>query len=81
MMRDVLLAMALLPLPPHAGQQCRSSHRLAVAAQIAARAAGQQLPFAEVYARMLEACVARGEGDWDNAVIVEAIARCGSAEC
>ncbi len=44
-----------------------------------ARAAGQQLPFAEVYARMLEACAARGEGDWDNAVIVEAIARCSTA--
>jgi len=44
-----------------------------------ARAAGQQLPFAEVYARMLEGCVARDEDDWDNAVIVEAIARCSSA--
>jgi len=44
-----------------------------------ARAAGQQLPFAEVYARMLESCVERGEADWDNAVIVEAIARCASA--
>lgn len=41
-----------------------------------ARSAGQQLPFAEVYARMLESCVARGESGWDNAVIVEAIARC-----
>lgn len=40
-----------------------------------AATAGQRLPFAEVYARMLEACVARDEAGWDNAVIVEAIAR------
>ncbi len=45
-----------------------------------ARAAGQQLPFAEVYARLLEGCVARSEGDWDNAVIVEAIARCSTTD-
>lgn len=35
----------------------------------------QKLPFAEVYARMLEDCVAHGEGEWDNAAIAEAIAR------
>jgi L-threonate 2-dehydrogenase len=36
---------------------------------------GQMLPFAGVYARMLEDCVAQGEGEWDNAAILEAIAR------
>ncbi len=41
-----------------------------------AGAADQRLPFAEVYARMLEDCVARGQAEWDNAVIVEAIAAC-----
>jgi 3-hydroxyisobutyrate dehydrogenase-like beta-hydroxyacid dehydrogenase len=36
---------------------------------------GQKLPFAEVYARMLDDCLAHGEGEWDNAAITEAIAR------
>ncbi len=40
-----------------------------------ARATGQDLPFASVYARMLEDCVAHGEADWDNAAIADAIAR------
>lgn len=40
-----------------------------------AQAFGQGLPFAELYARMLEDCTAHGEGDWDNAAIAEAIAR------
>ena len=40
-----------------------------------ARAAGQELPFASVYARLLEDCMQHGEGEWDNAVIAEAIAR------
>jgi putative dehydrogenase len=40
-----------------------------------ARACGQDLPFATVYARMLEDCMAHGEGNWDNAAILEAIAR------
>jgi 3-hydroxyisobutyrate dehydrogenase-like beta-hydroxyacid dehydrogenase len=40
-----------------------------------ARVAGQDLPFAAVYARMLEDCVAHGEAEWDNAAIVDAIAR------
>lgn len=40
-----------------------------------ARAAGQELPFAAVYARLLEDCVKNGEGEWDNAAIAEAIAR------
>ena len=40
-----------------------------------AQTLGQTLPFAEVYARMLEDCVAHGEGEWDNAAIAEAIAR------
>jgi len=37
--------------------------------------AGQELPFATVYARMLEDCVHNGESEWDNAAIAEAIAR------
>jgi 3-hydroxyisobutyrate dehydrogenase-like beta-hydroxyacid dehydrogenase len=40
-----------------------------------ARATGQDLPFAAVYARMLEDCVAHGESEWDNAAIAAAIAR------
>jgi L-threonate 2-dehydrogenase len=40
-----------------------------------ARACGQDLPFATVYARMLEDCIAHGEGEWDNGAILEAIAR------
>jgi 3-hydroxyisobutyrate dehydrogenase-like beta-hydroxyacid dehydrogenase len=40
-----------------------------------AREAGQTLPFAEVYIEMMESCVQAGEGDWDNAAIIEAIRR------
>jgi 3-hydroxyisobutyrate dehydrogenase-like beta-hydroxyacid dehydrogenase len=40
-----------------------------------ARQKGQDLPFATVYARMMEDCVSHGEGEWDNAAILEAIAR------
>jgi len=40
-----------------------------------ARKKGQALPFAEVYARMLEDCIEHGEGEWDNAAIAEAIYR------
>jgi putative dehydrogenase len=40
-----------------------------------ARAHGQELPFASVYARLLEDCVSKSEGSWDNAAILEAIAR------
>ena len=43
-----------------------------------ARARGQDLPFAAVYARMMEDCLSHGEGEWDNAAIAEAIARLGS---
>lgn len=37
--------------------------------------AGQALPFATIYARMLEDCVQNGEGGWDNSAILEAIRR------
>lgn len=40
-----------------------------------ARAAGQELPFANVYVRLLEDCMRNGEGEWDNAAILGAIAR------
>ena len=43
-----------------------------------ARAAGQELPFATVYVELLEDCMRRGEGEWDNAVILEAIRRRGA---
>jgi putative dehydrogenase len=42
-----------------------------------ARAKGQDLPFAAVYARMMEDCIAHGEGEQDNAAIAAAIARRG----
>ncbi len=38
---------------------------------------GHALPFAALYARMLEDCVAHGEAEWDNAAIGEAIRRQG----
>lgn len=38
--------------------------------------AGQKLPLAEVYVKLLQSCTARGESHLDNAVIYEAIARC-----
>jgi 3-hydroxyisobutyrate dehydrogenase-like beta-hydroxyacid dehydrogenase len=40
-----------------------------------AREAGQVLPFADVYIRMMESCVDAGEADLDNAVLIEAIRR------
>jgi len=43
-----------------------------------ARAAGQELLFATVYAQLLEDCVRRGEGEWDNSAILEAIRRRGA---
>jgi len=42
-----------------------------------ASAKGQELPFARIYAAMLEDCVKNGEAEWDNAAIVEAIRRRG----
>jgi len=43
-----------------------------------AGAAGQSLPFAQVYAELLEDCMKHGEAEWDNAAILEAIRRRGS---
>lgn len=40
-----------------------------------ARKAGQGLPFATIYVRMLEDCVKNGEAEWDNTAILEAIRR------
>jgi 3-hydroxyisobutyrate dehydrogenase-like beta-hydroxyacid dehydrogenase len=40
-----------------------------------ARAAGQSLPFAQVYIQMMEGCVEAGEADWDNACLIEEIRR------
>jgi 3-hydroxyisobutyrate dehydrogenase-like beta-hydroxyacid dehydrogenase len=40
-----------------------------------ARAAKQRLPLLEVHAGVLEACVRAGEGDLDNSVVIEEIAR------
>ncbi len=42
------------------------------------QAAGQPLPFAKLYAELLEDCVRQGEAEWDNAAILEAIRRRGS---
>lgn len=38
--------------------------------------AGQKLPLAEVYVKLLQSCTAHGESHLDNAVIFEAISRC-----
>jgi putative dehydrogenase len=40
-----------------------------------ARAAGQTLPFAQIYAELLEDCMKNGEAESDNAAILEAIHR------
>jgi 3-hydroxyisobutyrate dehydrogenase-like beta-hydroxyacid dehydrogenase len=40
-----------------------------------AREAGQALPFAEVYIEMMEGCVKAGEGELDNAALIEEIRR------
>jgi 3-hydroxyisobutyrate dehydrogenase-like beta-hydroxyacid dehydrogenase len=40
-----------------------------------ARALGQELPFAQVYADLLRGCLEEGEGQWDNSAILAAIAR------
>lgn len=40
-----------------------------------ADAAGQRLPFAETYIDIMEGCVRAGEGDWDNAALLEEIKR------
>jgi L-threonate 2-dehydrogenase len=42
-----------------------------------AHSRGQALPFANLYAAMLEDCVRQGEAQWDNAAILEAIRRQG----
>ena len=44
-----------------------------------AHAKHQGLPFASVYVRMLEDCIANGEGGWDNAAIAAAISRMRSS--
>jgi 3-hydroxyisobutyrate dehydrogenase-like beta-hydroxyacid dehydrogenase len=36
---------------------------------------GQDLPFGQVYVDMINDCVEHGEGQWDNAAIIEAIRR------
>jgi 3-hydroxyisobutyrate dehydrogenase-like beta-hydroxyacid dehydrogenase len=40
-----------------------------------AKGAGQRLPLLEVHADVLEACVRAGEGDRDNSIVIEEIAR------
>lgn len=40
-----------------------------------ARALGQELPFAKVYAELLRGCIDAGEAQWDNAAILAEIAR------
>ncbi|MDO9438065.1 NAD(P)-dependent oxidoreductase [Hydrogenophaga sp.] len=63
------------PLQGKVDQSLKDFHL--ILEQAAAR--GQALPFANVYAGLLEDCVARGESSQDNAFIVEAIARRRSA--
>jgi 3-hydroxyisobutyrate dehydrogenase-like beta-hydroxyacid dehydrogenase len=41
----------------------------------AAHAAGQELPFAEVYRTLMLGCIEHGEADWDNSAIIEEIRR------
>ena len=41
----------------------------------AAHAAGQELPFAEVYRTLMLGCISNGEADSDNSAIIEEIRR------
>jgi 3-hydroxyisobutyrate dehydrogenase-like beta-hydroxyacid dehydrogenase len=36
---------------------------------------GQRLPLAEIYTQLMEGCVAGGEGEWDNAAVIQEIRR------
>lgn len=70
-------AMALRQFDPPQSRvdQSLKDFRL-ILAQAGARA--QSLPFADVYVQLLEDCVQEDEGQFDNAAIIEAIARrCG----
>jgi len=40
-----------------------------------ARHIGQQLPLAETYTGLMKGCVENGEGDWDNAAVIQEIRR------
>lgn len=41
----------------------------------AAQGKGQGLPLAETYASLMRGCIEAGEGDWDNAAVIEEIRR------
>jgi 3-hydroxyisobutyrate dehydrogenase-like beta-hydroxyacid dehydrogenase len=45
-----------------------------------AAAAGQTLPLAETYRRLMQACVDHGEGELDNCAVIEAIRRAARRE-
>lgn len=36
---------------------------------------GQRLPLAETYTSLMQGCIANGEGEWDNAAVIEEIRR------
>ena len=40
-----------------------------------ARHIGQRLPLAETYTGLMKGCVENGEGDWDNAAVIQEIRR------
>ena len=40
-----------------------------------ARRIGQRLPLAETYAGLMQGCIDHGEGDWDNAAVIQEIRR------
>jgi 3-hydroxyisobutyrate dehydrogenase-like beta-hydroxyacid dehydrogenase len=40
-----------------------------------AAAHGQQLPLAQTYVELVQGCVAAGEGEWDNAAVMQEIRR------
>ncbi|HEX2256750.1 MAG TPA: NAD-binding protein, partial [Afifellaceae bacterium] len=40
-----------------------------------AAAAGQALPLAEIYRRLMRGCIEHGEGELDNAAVIAAIRR------
>lgn len=58
---------------PH-GRVTQSLKDFSLMAEQAARL-GQRLPLGETYAELMKSCIAHGEGDWDNSVVIREIRR------
>jgi 3-hydroxyisobutyrate dehydrogenase-like beta-hydroxyacid dehydrogenase len=58
---------------PHAW--LKQSHKDFTLMRVAADRVGQELPFAGLYTELIESCLAHGEGELDNAAIIQEIRR------